>query len=125
MNRIVLGLGSNTPEAEANIHKAILFLSERFPDLIHSSVYKTEPEGDAVPGTQYYNAVAKASTDLSTYEVISMLKAYETENGRSQVLKEKGIIPIDIDLVIHGEIILRPHEINCNYFRIGADEIKI
>lgn len=125
MNRIVLGLGSNTPEAEANIRKAIIFLSDKFPDLIHSSVYKTEPEGDAVPGTQYYNAVAKAFTDLTTDEVTSILKAYETENGRCVALKKKGIIPIDIDLVIYGDSVLRAHEVHCKYFRIGADEIKI
>lgn len=121
--KIVLGIGSNSPDAEENVRKAVGMLRGTFSRLQVSSVYPTLPEGDASPGRNYFNAVAAAETVMSLPELECFLKAYESANGRTAESKAAGLIPIDIDIVIYDGEILRSAELFRNYFRKGYEEL--
>lgn len=125
LHRAVLGLGSNTPGRRSiNLITALNHLGRRVGKVLDvSSFYETQPYGPS-SGTQLYiNAVVVVETNLGIEEINMLLKSIEKEAGRDREA-DKHYIPIDIDLVIWDEEILRPHEIDRDYFARGWNELK-
>lgn len=98
------------------------WLNGRFYIKSASIVYST-PE---ISGrfAEYSNAVTIAYTHMSQPEIIKALKSYECHNGRTKSSKASGRVTIDIDLIAYDDSILRPKELNRNYFTIGWNQIK-
>lgn len=120
--QIVIGIGSNTPDRLERIEAAVKWMSTWLGGMKMSSVYPTEPEGENV-WNEYANAVATGDTDLKTDDIIQALKLYESANGRTDELKKKDIITIDLDLVIDGETVIRDRDLKRYYFLKGYNEL--
>ncbi len=123
-HRIVIGIGSNTPDKSVRMSKAIEWLHTWLENMIVSSIYPTLPEGDGV-WNEYSNAVAIGHTDLRADEVTARIKEYESANGRTAELKARDIVTIDLDLVIYDDHILRQRDMSSNYFMTGYKEITM
>ncbi|WP_289712702.1 2-amino-4-hydroxy-6-hydroxymethyldihydropteridine diphosphokinase [uncultured Muribaculum sp.] len=119
---IILSVGSNTKSSRWRVKNALKWLNGCFYIKSASIVYST-PE---ISGrfAEYSNAVAIAYTHMSQPEIIKALKSYECHNGRTKSSKASGRVTIDIDLIAYDDSILRPKELNRNYFTIGWNQIK-
>lgn len=126
MNPFVLSLGSNLDyaEANANLSRAEMFLSEYFDgEIVFSPHYQTEGVGSG-KGKMYVNAVAKGKTLKEYSEIQKTLKEIEMEMGRTPETKALGIVPIDLDLLSLGEEIFRPKDLEQNYVKRGLDSLQ-
>ncbi|WP_308550373.1 2-amino-4-hydroxy-6-hydroxymethyldihydropteridine diphosphokinase [uncultured Parabacteroides sp.] len=122
-NNVILCLGSNT-DCEANLKSAVGLLRGYFGTIRFSEAAYTEPVG--LPGSGLFlNQVAVAGTEASQEEVERALKDMEKRLGRMPDSKQKGQIPIDIDLLLWNGTILKPADWEKEYvqllFRSVAD----
>lgn len=125
MHSLIISIGSNTPDKWQRVADALQWLGKFTISGKKSSIYYSQPEGKCAIKINYTyaNAVFYGLTPMSREEIESMLKKYETDNGRTRQMKTFGIVPIDLDLVLFDDILLRPQEMTRSYFRRGYDEV--
>jgi 2-amino-4-hydroxy-6-hydroxymethyldihydropteridine diphosphokinase len=105
-----LGLGSNIGDRGQNIAHAIDALG-RHGVVVEatSSLYETEPVGEVLDQRDFLNAAARVATALEPLELLDACKAVEAELGRDFGGPRHGPRPIDVDLLLLGDIELQ-HE---------------
>jgi 2-amino-4-hydroxy-6-hydroxymethyldihydropteridine diphosphokinase len=69
-----------------------------------SSVYETEPVGEVLDQPEFLNAAARVGTELSPAHLLDVCKAIEIEHGRMFGAPRHGPRPLDIDLLLLGEL---------------------
>lgn len=69
-----------------------------------SSLYETEPVGEVLDQPDFMNAAARISTDLEPLELLEVCKAVETQLGRDLDGPRHAPRPIDVDMLILGEV---------------------
>ena len=117
-----ISIGSNAPEREKYVERAIEHLRNHLTKCSVSSIYET----DAINGKDapYLNAVLYGQTSLNVASLVKFLKDWETEEGRSRdMVAGDGCVLIDLDLVIFNSRILRPKDFERHYFNIGYREL--
>jgi 2-amino-4-hydroxy-6-hydroxymethyldihydropteridine diphosphokinase len=67
-------------------------------------VYETEPVGEILDQPDFLNAAVRVRTDLGPEELLDVCKGIEAEHGRVFAGPRHGPRPIDIDLLLLGEI---------------------
>jgi 2-amino-4-hydroxy-6-hydroxymethyldihydropteridine diphosphokinase len=72
--------------------------------VVTSSIYETEPVGDAPPGQDFYNAVVEVETDLEPRALLAACKAIERRLGRVPGGPRHGPRPIDVDLLLIDDL---------------------
>ena len=125
MCRFIISLGSNLCpyEAESNLTKAEIFLSELFAaDIIFSSHYPTPGVGSG-KGKTYLNAVAVGHTSLTAEAIRTSLKDFELRTGRTPEVRALGIVPIDLDLLMLGDNVFKPKDLSQSYVLRGLNEL--
>ena len=125
-HRYYLSVGCNLEPREFRIEEAVGFLSSLPGSMICSTPYATAPIGhDAGNERRHYpNAVAFLETELSAFDLDTCLKNYEKECGRTQAARLHHDVPIDIDIVIADDNVVRPKDFERYYFRQGYEELK-
>lgn len=119
--KVVLSFGSNCGDRIANIVNALEWFRSLAADCCLSSIYETpEIHGHGAP---YMNAVASGYivVDFDSFE--RQTKLYEVRNGRDTSSRLQGKVPIDIDIVMRDNEILRPLDFSCEFFQIGYKEL--
>lgn len=105
-----LGLGSNVGERERHLADAISSLREHGVSVeAVSSLYETEPVGEILDQPDFLNAAVRIRTRLDPLELLELCKVIEVELGRVFGGPRHGPRPIDIDLLVLGDIELE-HE---------------
>lgn len=99
-------MGSNT-DCEANLNATDALLRDYFETIRFSEAIYTEPIGMPDSGL-FLNQVAVAATEAPLEEVKQAVKEMEKRLGRMPDSKQKGMIPIDIDLLQWNGTILKP-----------------
>lgn len=69
-----------------------------------SSLYETEPVGEVLDQPDFLNAVARVRTGLEPEELLDACKAIESEQGRDPGGRRHGPRPIDVDLLLLGDV---------------------
>ena len=69
-----------------------------------SSLYETEPVGEILDQPDFLNAAIRIRTELEPEELLDLCKAIEAEHGRAFGGPRHGPRPIDIDLLLLGEL---------------------
>lgn len=115
---LMIGVGSNAPDKKHRMEQAIDFLRSSLEDFRCSSVYST-PALNGVDA-DYLNAVACGSCALSVEQAVAVLKDYERKCGRK---KGDKFVVIDMDLVIADGEVLRPRDMQHEYFLRGYNEL--
>ncbi len=119
-NKITLSLGSNFGDRTAFVTAALHWLQQVISVSKSSSIYETpELHGKGAP---YMNAVVTGETDKTFIQLNNEIKNYEYSCGRNAETRNLGIVPIDIDIVIWNDDILRPADFSHSFFRIGYRE---
>jgi 2-amino-4-hydroxy-6-hydroxymethyldihydropteridine diphosphokinase len=100
-----LGLGSNEGDRLAKLRAARAALERQGIEVTgSSSVYETEPQGDAVGQQDFLNACLRVRTALGPEELLDVCKAIERELGRQPGGVRHAPRPIDIDVLLVGEV---------------------
>ena len=69
-----------------------------------SGLYETEPVGEILDQPDFLNAAARISTELEPEELLDVCKAIEVEEGRMFGGPRHGPRPIDIDILLLGDL---------------------
>jgi len=101
-----LGLGSNEGDRLANLRAARDALAERGVEVLAtSSVYETAPQGEVTDQADFLNACLRVRTALGPEELLDAGKAVERELGRAPGGVRHGPRPIDIDVLLLGDLV--------------------
>ena len=100
-----LGLGSNVGDPRANLRRALDRLGRHGIEVeAVSSAYVTEPIGEYLDQADFLNAVVRVSTELEPTDLLDVCKAIEVELGRVFGGPRHGPRPIDVDLLLLGDV---------------------
>jgi 2-amino-4-hydroxy-6-hydroxymethyldihydropteridine diphosphokinase len=100
-----LGLGSNIGDREAHLQAAVMALRDHGVEVgAISSLYETEPVGGIVDQPDFLNAVVRIRTDLDPRDLLDLCKAIEIEQGRMLGGQRHGPRPLDVDLLLLGDL---------------------
>jgi 2-amino-4-hydroxy-6-hydroxymethyldihydropteridine diphosphokinase len=103
-----LGLGSNVGDSESHLRAAVAALREHGVEVeAVSSVYVTEPVGEVFDQPDFLNAAIRIRTDLEPEQLLDLCKAIEVEQGRMLGGQRHGPRPLDIDLLMLGDLELQ------------------
>ena len=112
-----LGLGSNVGDRRVNLQAAVDGLGARSVRVLDSSsTYDTDPVGEVTDQPAFLNACLRIETALDPEELLDACKGLERELGREPGGVRHGPRPIDIDVLLLGELEHRserltlPHE---------------
>jgi 2-amino-4-hydroxy-6-hydroxymethyldihydropteridine diphosphokinase len=114
---VYLGLGSNMGNREENLHKAMVFISERMKIDKASPVYETEPVSE-IKQPRYLNMVVKTHTFLSPLGLLITLKSIELKLGRVPDPRTNAPRPIDIDILIYGDKTVNNEQLTIPHARL-------
>jgi 2-amino-4-hydroxy-6-hydroxymethyldihydropteridine diphosphokinase len=113
----LLGLGSNVGERRAHLQAAVDGLGPiGVRVLACSSTYDTDPVGELLDQPSFLNACLRVQTECEPLELLDAVKGLERRLGRRDGGVRHGPRPIDIDVLLLGELQLRdalmslPHE---------------
>lgn len=115
-------IGSNCGYRKKNVAASLDWLSKILTSFRHSPIYAT-PDCHGGP-RKYLNAVAIGATLLSPKELTRLCKDREMACGRDSAAREAGDVPVDIDLVVYGEDILREKDYRSAFFIQGLHAIE-
>jgi 2-amino-4-hydroxy-6-hydroxymethyldihydropteridine diphosphokinase len=100
-----LGLGSNVGDREEHLRAALAGLKRHGVEVdAVSSAYETEPVGEILDQPDFLNACVRIRTELEPEQLLDLCKAIEVEEGRMLGGPRHGPRPLDIDLLLLGDI---------------------
>ena len=100
-----LGLGSNVGDRRDHLRAAIAMLREHRVEVeAASSTYETEPVGEVVDQPDFLNAAVRIRTALEPERLLDLCKAIEVERGRMLAGPRHGPRPLDVDLLLLGNL---------------------
>lgn len=103
-----LGLGSNVGDRIEHLRAALGRLAEHGVEVeATSSAYETEPVGEVPDQPDFLNAAARIRTDLEPEALLDLCKTIEAEEGRMFGGPRDGPRPLDLDVLLLGEIELQ------------------
>jgi 2-amino-4-hydroxy-6-hydroxymethyldihydropteridine diphosphokinase len=112
-----LGLGSNVGDRRANLAAAVAGLVDHGVDVLAcSSTYDTDPVGEILEQPSFLNACLRIATALEPESLLDACKQAEVGLGRAQQAPRHAPRPIDVDLLLLGDLEYRserlslPHE---------------
>ncbi len=105
--RAFIGLGSNLGDRLHSVAAALQGIAELPGTRLEavSALYETDPVG--VEGRSFINAVAAIQTTLEPVRLMEALLDLETALGRPRPHGRNLARVIDLDLLLHGESVLR------------------
>jgi len=114
-----LGLGSNLDQPAAQLKDALgrLGLLEGVEILRVSSLYRTPPWGDEKQD-DFVNAIVQIETSLDPIPLLRGLQSIEDVMGRQRSERRWGPRPIDIDLLLYGNLQCHTQELELPHPRM-------
>lgn len=100
-----LGLGSNVGDRAGHLRAAIAMLGEHGVEVeAVSSAYETEPVGEVLDQPDFLNATIRIRTELEPEALLDLCKEIEQEHGRALDAPRHSPRPLDIDLLLLGDL---------------------
>lgn len=100
-----LGLGSNVGDSAGHLRAAIELLEAEGIEVdAVSSAYVTEPVGEILDQPDFLNAAVRIRTDLEPEALLDACKRVEAERGRQFDLPRHSPRPLDVDLLLLGDL---------------------
>jgi len=122
MNTAIVMLGTNI-NCEENLSKAKSRLSDFFEIIDESVAIYTKPIGKKYT-SDFLNQAIKLLSDDKWRQTEKLFKEIENELGRSSFTNQKGIVPIDIDLIFWNGVQKRADYDKFSFVKQCVDEIK-
>jgi 2-amino-4-hydroxy-6-hydroxymethyldihydropteridine diphosphokinase len=112
-----LGLGSNVGDRRSHLEAAAAVLpAHGVRVLASSSTYDTDPVGEILDQPEFLNACLRIETGLEPEALLDACKAVERGLGRAAGGPRHGPRPIDVDVLLLGDVelatdrLVLPHE---------------
>lgn len=121
-NKFVLSIGSNVHDKRERVADAIDFISGICEVVSRSEIYDT-PECHGMDYI-YSNAVVMVRTEMIQDRFDALLKEYEKNSGRDDEARRLGNVPVDIDIVLINDTIVRPRDYNRSFFIKGYEQLS-
>jgi 2-amino-4-hydroxy-6-hydroxymethyldihydropteridine diphosphokinase len=100
-----LGLGSNVGDPAAHLRAALELLEAEGVEVeAVSSTYVTEPVGEVLDQPDFLNAAVRIRTAHEPEELLDACKRVEAERGRSFDAPRHSPRPLDVDLLLLGDL---------------------
>ena len=100
-----LGLGSNEGDRLASLRAARAALRQHGVEVTaSSSVYETAPQGEVTDQPDFLNACLRIETELAPEQLLDACKQVERELGRVPGGIRHGPRPIDVDVLLLGDL---------------------
>jgi 2-amino-4-hydroxy-6-hydroxymethyldihydropteridine diphosphokinase len=116
-----LGLGSNVGERRVNLQAAVEELwTHGIEVLASSSVYETEPVGEVLDQREFLNACLRVETELDPEGLLDACKAVERALGRAPGGVRHGPRPIDVDLLLLGDLEYESERLRLPHREVGS-----
>ena len=116
-----LGLGSNVGDRDGHLRAAVRLLREHGVEVdAVSSLYETEPTGEILDQPDFLNAAARISTELEPEALLDVCKAIEVEQGRMFGGPRHGPRPLDVDLLLLGDLELQSERLTLPHAQVTA-----
>lgn len=121
MPRVLLGLGSNLGDRDANIAAVLdrLEVDGALRVVALSTIRTTAPVGGP-PQADYRNAAALADTELPPRALLAALKSAEEYVGRRKGGERWGPREIDVDLLLYGDQVIAEPDLTVPHPRMAA-----
>jgi 2-amino-4-hydroxy-6-hydroxymethyldihydropteridine diphosphokinase len=116
-----LGLGSNVGDRLGHLRAAIALLGEHGVEVQSlSSVYETDPVGELLDQPDFLNAAVRVATTLEPEALLDLCKAVEVEQGRMMGGPRHGPRPLDVDLLLLGDLELQTERLTLPHPQVAA-----
>ena len=117
----IISLGSNTDKKNLELAKNLL--AETFQLLSQSEIIESNAIGDHYQ-SPFYNQAIKLLSGYKRDKTIHIFKETEIKLGRTPQSKYKGIVPMDIDLIIWEGVVYKDDYYRFDFVRKCVNEIK-
>lgn len=114
---VAIGLGSNLGRRAENLAFAVEGLGDRLRDLRRSSIYETAPAYDD-DNPDFLNMCCTGLTTASPLDLLRELKGMEREAGRQEGGARWSSRPLDLDLLLYGDRIIREEDLRVPHPRM-------
>jgi 2-amino-4-hydroxy-6-hydroxymethyldihydropteridine diphosphokinase len=111
-----LGLGSNIGDRGAHLRDALTRIAAIAEIEKCSTIYQSEPVG-YVEQPEFWNMVARISTDLPALQLLAELHAIEAAMGRERSIRN-GPRNIDIDILLYDSVVQKTDELELPHPRM-------
>lgn len=101
---VFIGVGANIGPVRENFARALRSMEECARVVAVSSLYESDPVGPQ-DQPRFTNAVVKAETELSPFELLGRLKTIEREIGRKKTTRW-GPRVMDLDIIFYGDLVI-------------------
>jgi 2-amino-4-hydroxy-6-hydroxymethyldihydropteridine diphosphokinase len=116
-----LGLGSNVGDREQNLGRALELLAEHGVEVeAVSALYETEPVGEFLDQPDFLNVAARVRTELEPLELLDVCKVVEAELGRAFGGPRHGPRPIDVDVLLLGDLELEHERLTLPHAEVAS-----
>ncbi|HEY6144940.1 MAG TPA: 2-amino-4-hydroxy-6-hydroxymethyldihydropteridine diphosphokinase [Solirubrobacterales bacterium] len=116
-----LGLGSNVGDPAAHLRAAVeLLKAEGIEVEAVSSTYVTEPVGEILDQPDFLNAAVRVRTELAPEDLLDACKRVEAERGRSFDAPRHGPRPLDVDLLLLGDLELETERLTLPHREVAT-----
>jgi 2-amino-4-hydroxy-6-hydroxymethyldihydropteridine diphosphokinase len=116
-----LGLGSNVGDSAGHLRAAIELLRARGIEVeAISSAYLTEPVGEVLDQPDFLNAAIRIRTELEPEALLDACKAVEAERGRSFEAPRHSPRPLDVDLLLLGDLELKTERLTLPHPEVSS-----
>lgn len=118
---VILSIGSNSGDRQSQVSAGAEWLKTLLSDTHISSIYST---GDCHGGPrEYFNVVVRGMISIDISILDNLCKEYELSHGRTLEARRVGDVPIDIDVVVYDNEIVRPNDFRRDFFQTGYRQI--
>lgn len=114
---VLIGLGSNLHDREANLAHARELLAARVEVVRTSALYETDPWGYAEQPA-FLNQVLAGETALTPLRLLNFLKKIEAQMGREKTFRY-GPRLIDLDILAYDQMVIRTRRLEIPHPRIA------
>jgi 2-amino-4-hydroxy-6-hydroxymethyldihydropteridine diphosphokinase len=116
-----LGLGSNVGDRAAHLRAAVAALRGHGVKVeAVSSAYQTEPVGEILDQPDFLNAAVRIRTELDPEALLDLCKAIEVEQGRMLGGQRHGPRPLDVDLLLLGDLELESDRLTLPHPQVSS-----
>jgi 2-amino-4-hydroxy-6-hydroxymethyldihydropteridine diphosphokinase len=116
-----LGLGSNVGDPAAHLQAALELLPGHGVEVLAaSSTYVTEPVGEVLDQPDFLNAAVRIRTELEPEPLLDVCKAVEAERGRSFDAPRHSPRPLDVDLLLLGDLELHTERLTLPHREVSS-----
>ncbi len=109
-----LSIGSNMPPRLRRLDTALSALAS-VVGIVDSSA-AVESDDHSGRGPAYLNMAVRCTTDMSLDDLQRALRDLEKKLGRRPDSKERGMMPVDIDIVEYDGRVVSPDDFDRHYF---------